>query len=413
MGERIFERVSVAGSVFRDKGVLSSSFRPGVVVGRGVEVDFFARILVMGVEENYFPPVIQVFGMPGSGKTVVVRDVLERFSGLQGGVFRHVFVNLKGCRTVFSAGNEEVLMRLCGRRVPAVHGLSKVYSEIWGGLRCLSGGMDRLFLCLVLDEVDSIFFDKHYDVSDFFYNFIRYQEFLEDDRVILFLVVITNSPRVLEDNLDARVKSSMGNVRVMFPAYSKGELADILYSRLSDGFRQGAVVDGVVEYCAELVSSRSGDARRAIDLLRVSGEVANERGCRVGLGCVEEARSRVEQEWVDELLGDLPLNSALIIACIALLSTWKTTFSMRVLCEKYRKTKIGGKHERLSDRRVLGIVDELSVMGIIKTWNVSRGRYGYKKEIRIAIDPQLVLNYLSNRPGKAIRVKPVKKVSLW
>lgn len=388
--------MKIGESVFKDKGVLSSSYRPVLVVGREVELDYFVQILMRGVEENYFPPMIQIFGRPGSGKTFVVRDVLDRFSRYQGDNFRYYFVNLRGCRTVFSAGNA-ILVSLTGRRVPAVQGLSRVFSEIWGEIRNLRGDMDRLFLCLVLDEVDSVFFDKHYEVSDFFYNFIRYQEFLKDDRVIFFLIVITNNPRVLEDNLDARVKSSMGAERVMFPSYSKGELVDILNSRLSKGFKRDVVDDGVVDRCAELISSRSGDARSAIDLLRVSGEVANEKGGRVDLDCVEEALSRVAQEWVDDLIGDLPVASAVILGFIAYLSIRRRTFSMRELYESYWNTEIEGMNKHLSDRRVLDIVDELRVMGIINTWNVSRGRYGYKKEIQIAIDPRLVLNYLENK----------------
>ena len=403
MDNDIFERVKIGESVFRDKGVLSSSYRPDRVVGREAEVDYFARILMMGVKENYFPPMIQIFGRPGSGKTFVVQDVLERFTLHQGDSFRHYFVNLRGCRTVFSAGNA-ILRSLSGMRVPAVQGLSRVYSEIWSVIRNLRGDMDRFFLCLVLDEVDSVFFDKHYEVSDFFYNFIRYQEFFKDDRVILFLIVITNNPRILEDNLDARVKSSMGNERVMFPSYSKGELVDILISRLSKGFKLDVVEDGVVDRCAELISSKSGDARSAIDLLRVSGEVANERGGRVSLDCVEEALSRVEQEWGERLIGDLPVASAVILGFIAYLSTKKTTFSMRELYESYSNMDIEGMSDRLSDRRVLDIVDELRVMGIINTWNVSRGRYGSKKEIQIAIDPRLVLNYLENKEDFSFKI---------
>ena len=60
-----------------------------------------------------------------------------------------------------------------------------------------------MFLCFVFDEVDSIYMDKRYDPSDFFYRFLRYRMYIEDDRIKVCLIVITNNALVLDDNLDA------------------------------------------------------------------------------------------------------------------------------------------------------------------------------------------------------------------
>ena len=171
MDFEVFEKVDRDRySVFRDKSLLSLSYVPSALVCRDEEEENLARILVGGVREGFLPPMIRVFGMPGSGKTVVVRSVLERFSQYKGDVFRFFYVNLKNCRTVFSAANG-VLSAVCGRRVPVNLGLDSVFSELWvevAGLRKKGGG---LFLCLVLDEVDSIFMDKRFDPSDFFIGF--------------------------------------------------------------------------------------------------------------------------------------------------------------------------------------------------------------------------------------------------
>ena len=44
--------------------------------------------------------------------------------------------------------------------------------------------------------------------------------------------------------------------------------------------------------------------------------------------------------------------------------------------------------KELSERRVLDIVNDLETVGLISTWNVSRGRRGYGKEIKMNVDPQ-------------------------
>ena len=126
----IFDRLEEDSyTVFRDKSKLSLSYVPAELVARRREEEYLARILVSGVRDNYLPPMIRVSGPPGSGKTVIVKSVLERFSERTDG-FRFFYVNLKGSRTVFMAANA-VLSGIAGRRVPSNLGLDRVFDEIW------------------------------------------------------------------------------------------------------------------------------------------------------------------------------------------------------------------------------------------------------------------------------------------
>jgi cell division control protein 6 len=385
-------------SVFGDKSMLSLSYVPKVLVSRDVEKKYFARILTSGVRENFLPPMVRVFGGAGVGKTVVVKSVMEMFARYQGDVFRWFYVNMKRCRTVFSAANT-VLSAICGRRVPVNLGLDRVFTEIWREIKSLKMGRDRLFICLVLDEVDSIFVDKHYDPSDFFYRFLRHQMYLEDLDIKLCLVTITNSVRGLEDNLDGRVKSSMGSEKIMFPSYTKKELEAVLISRLKEAFKPGVVQESVVWSIASRVK---GDARKAVDLLRVSGEVANERKSKVVLECLHVAVERVERDWIQEILKDLDIPSKEVLGCIAYLSVGKAKTSTREVYDLYKKTPNKMFEDimkslqppKLGERRVLELVGNLDLVGLISTWNLSRGRKGYTKEIKLNADPQRVLDLL-------------------
>lgn len=98
-------------------------------------------------------------------------------------------------------------------------------------------------------------------------------------------------------------------------------MKEILGTRSEGAFRAGLVDDGVVECCAELAAERTGDARRAIDLLRVSGEIANERGSRVTVDCVRAALERFERDLMGEMLNGLGLEPIFVLRVIAALST--------------------------------------------------------------------------------------------
>ena len=183
--------------------------------------------------------------------------------------------------------------------------------------------------------------------------------YLEDDRIKVCLIVITNNALVLDDNLDARVKSSMGSEAIMFPPYSKEELFDILISRREEAFVPGGFDEDCVDWCAELISEKTGDARKALDLMRVSGEIANEKGHRVTIDCVNMAINLVEKEWIWEELKALPMRTAFILNIIALLSLKKDKVSTRELYDIYRRMKIPKKLWRvqgMSERRILDIL---------------------------------------------------------
>jgi hypothetical protein len=61
----------------------------------------------------------------------------------------------------------------------------------------------------------------------------------------------------------------------VFPPYDAPQLCDILKQRADIAFNEGILDEGVIPLCAALAAQEHGDARRALDLLRVSGELAD------------------------------------------------------------------------------------------------------------------------------------------
>jgi len=214
------------------------------------------------------------------------------------------------------------------------------------------------------------------------------------------LVVITNNPTAFEDNLDARVRSSMGSEAIMFDAYSSEELEEILRCRVEEGFKPECVEKGLAEFVSWMFDIDVGDARKSIDLLRVSGEIANERRRIVNRYTCVDARDRMRKEWVYRELGGLPLHFSLVLWYIACLSKDEgktSTGEVYKFSRKHPVDDIGDKPiSRLGERRILEIITQLEAKGLLTTMNVSMGRRGYGKLIRLNLNSEYVLSYYWN-----------------
>jgi cell division control protein 6 len=121
---------------------------------------------------------------------------------------------------------------------------------------------------IMLDEIDKLV-EKSGD--DTLYNLSRMNSKLERSRVSI--IGISNDLK-FTDFLDPRVKSSLGEEEIVFPPYDANQLRDILDQRADAAMKQGVLTDDVIPLCAAFAANEHGDARRALDLLRTAGELA-------------------------------------------------------------------------------------------------------------------------------------------
>jgi cell division control protein 6 len=143
-----------------------------------------------------------------------------------------------------------------------------------------------------------------------------------------------------------------------------------------------------------LAAGEHGDARRALDLLRVAGELAERnRENRITESHVKQAQQKVEHDRVKEVLSSLPLHSrVLLIAVYHLENARKEASVTGDVYEVYRELCQFGAVEPLTQRRVSGLLNELDVMGILNARVVSFGRYGRTKKIRLGVEARSVEN---------------------
>jgi cell division control protein 6 len=72
------------------------------------------------------------------------------------------------------------------------------------------------------------------------------------------------------------------------------------------------------------------------------------------------------------------------------------TYNTAVLSFKKRD-----KHRLLSERRILDLINELEIMGLVTTRNFSRGKGGYGKEITLTVSPESILEFYAPKTNKS------------
>ena len=180
-----------------------------------------------------------------------------------------------------------------------------------------------------------------------------------------------------------------------FPPYNAIQLKDILEQRSKFAFKEGCLGNGVVEKCAALAAREHGDARRALDLLRISGELAErEDASKVLLKHVDDAEEKIDKEIVVDAIKTLPKQSQITLLAIFNLFKKSDKFYTSDVSEEYQDicNKCGLKpltHRRLSD-----LIEELDMLGIIRTKVISKGRYGRKKEIVMNLPSTSISNII-------------------
>jgi len=386
--DSIFEAASRA-RLLRNREVLLPDYVPLELPHRSEEIRRLAEVVAPALRGER-PNNVFIYGLTGTGKTAVTKYVLRRLQELasqKGAMVQSIYVNVRQRETPYKV-LADVAEQL-GLRVPFT-GLSigELFSRIVKRLSRLEG-----VYIVVLDEID--FLVRRGD--DVLYDLTRVNEHLQRARVSV--IGITNSVRLV-DSLDPRVRSSLGEQTLVFSPYNAEQLKDILSQRAAMAFNDGALEEGVIPLCAALAAREHGDARRALDLLRVAAEIAEREGApRVTEEHVMRARAEIERDKVSDVIRTLPLHSKLVLASVLSATGWgRVEATTGDIYSTYRSVVRSLGLEEVTLRRVSGVLGELDMLGIISGRVVSRGRYGKTRVVELAADPETVAQALSEDP---------------
>ncbi|MEN2974956.1 MAG: orc1/cdc6 family replication initiation protein [Candidatus Caldarchaeales archaeon] len=373
--QEVIERALQRPRIFKDRNVMRSDYVPESLPHRSEHIRKLGEILSPSLKLSRASNVF-IYGKTGTGKTAVVKYVFNRFkelAELQGLPLHFSYIN---CR--ISGTEYRVLAELCdtiGVKVPFT-GLSK--AEVFNRFR--SALKDKgIILVACLDEIDVLV--KNYG-DNLLYELTRVNENFDGGG--LNIVGVSNDLH-FKELLDPRVLSSLSEEELVFHPYTALELVDILLERAAMAFYPQAVPEEVIKLCAAIAAQEHGDARRAIDLLRVAAEICE----RSGEGIVEEKHVRLAQNMIEkgrvfEALSTLPLHSKLILTSLYLLAKNDILNSFSGLVyEVYREICLQLGVEALSSRRVSMLISELDMLGVLTSEIVNMGRHGRTRRITL------------------------------
>ncbi|MBE9391627.1 orc1/cdc6 family replication initiation protein [Fervidicoccus fontis] len=385
--DEVFKSIKKA-SIFLDRDKLTPDYVPENLPFREEQIKKIASILAQALR-NSRPNNIFTYGLTGTGKTAVVKLVTKKLQERAVELklpIQTVYVNCRQRDTSYRVLAD--IIESLGGHVPFTGlSLAELYRRLISKLESLGGRF-----IVILDEIDFII-KKQGD--DLLYKLTRINEELKNSS--LSMIGITNDLNFI-DNLDPRIRSSLGEEEIVFPPYNALQLKSILEDRAKIAFRTGALDEGVIDLCAALAAREHGDARKALDLLRVAGEIAEREGDeKVRKEHVEKARKELEKDKVYEVVSTLPLHAKLILASIVdLTRRGKDSATTGEIFVEYSKKTSELRLETLTQRRVTDIISELDMMGLVSARVISRGRYGKTKVVKLIANLNTVLNALKD-----------------
>ena len=385
--DELIAKAEMGVSLFADRDVLHHSHIPDAIQHRDAEQTQVTQSLLPIIRGSR-PSNLLVYGKPGTGKTLVVRKVILK---IQEGVKRRNFP----IKLVYSNAKDETTLGgllvslgkqlgMDQKRLP-VTGLAigEVFKRI---LEEVDGrGLNVVF---VIDEIDHLAQLVGRTGKDILYQLTSANMRL--DRGTLTIVGISNN-LTFKDILDPRVISSLSEEEVVFPNYTIDQLRTIILERIRAAFNPGVVDESASNLCATLAGREHGDARRAIDLIRVAGEIAERDQSTSVIGDhVHAAFEKIEEDKETTAIRSYPLHEKLVLAAV-MRANGSTTGG---IYNTYKELCRGVRQKELTQRRITQMLSEIEMSGLISGRLVHQGVHGNTKKFKLTISPDLVRNTL-------------------
>jgi len=383
-------------SLFKNKAALQSTYNPEEILHRDEQTTYIAKVLAPALRLER-PSNLFIYGKTGSGKTLTVQATIKQIQSIASREIipiKFIYIN---CKLKKVADTEYRLIaeitRFFGRNIPPT-GLptDEVYNIFYKTL-----DSEKQVVVLVLDEIDQLVKKIGDEVI---YNLTRINTELKNAQ--LAIVGISNDI-MFADNLDPRVKSSLSEEELVFPSYNALQIQDILKKRSTEAVKENILEEGVIAKCAAYAAREHGDARRALELLRVAVELAERKGIlKITIKELDEAEEKIEKDRVLDIITTQPKQFQLVLYSILLLYeqrkqqniifTGEIYVLYKELCSKINLRP-------LTQRRVSDVIAEFDLLGMINAKVISKGRYGRTREVSVVTNDILnvkIKNLLEN-----------------
>jgi len=382
--------------IFATKELLEISHLPGEgrIVGRDDEISQLATAVNPAIF-GQSPSNVLIYGKTGTGKSLCAKYVSRRLietAGDEGVTATFAYVDCaqdttetQAVQTIADSVND---VEATDINIPDKGLSTSTYCKrLW---RILDQRFD--VVVIILDEIDKLSDD------DILMQLSRAGEAGKITDCKLGVLGISNKIQY-KDRMDERVKSSLCEREFVFPPYDANQLRNIMEAR-SDAFRDGVLEASTIPRAAALAAREHGDARKAIDILRYAGEIAQSNGSTtVREQFVTQARQRAETDRFRELIRGSTPHSRYVLQALAVLSLsnpQQEGFRTSRVYEIYENICRQEGSESLSLRRVRDLLKEHAFLDIIEQSKHSGGSAeGSYTNHQLLEDPEVVKDVLT------------------
>ena len=240
---------------------------------------------------------LSVLGKTGTGKTVTMLyflNLLQNLCHKNKITLRYIHLDLSTPKPCFRVLNDLACFLDAAKRYKRGISLDELMCKIEDKIQDHPG-----YFVLFVDEIDHVRKDL-----DSLLKFLvkRLPQKLSGKLVLIF----SSNKLDWQDNIDPRIKSFLKINEQFFEAYNAFDLKKILLIRIKKALNPKMMQKGVLEKIAAVSSRNHGDARKAVEILSKSANIAEKEGTIITMNLVDKAMEEIERDKYVAMIKNSP-----------------------------------------------------------------------------------------------------------